>query len=142
MADFVTLSCPSCGAGLEVAADARRVTCRLCGTELMPSRASGILSLERAPDDSKGVMTSAGGAAPETAMARPSSESKTSHLQPETMSARQATLRREQDHQAKVEPSRAAAGGCLGALAGLLRWILTQVESELGKGSTGTSRRS
>jgi predicted RNA-binding Zn-ribbon protein involved in translation (DUF1610 family) len=41
MADMVTLSCPSCGARLEVTADADRFACAYCGKEHLVRRAAG-----------------------------------------------------------------------------------------------------
>jgi len=41
MADMVTLSCPSCGARLEVTADADRFACAYCGQEHLVRRAAG-----------------------------------------------------------------------------------------------------
>jgi predicted RNA-binding Zn-ribbon protein involved in translation (DUF1610 family) len=41
MAEMVTLSCPSCGARLEVTADADRFACAYCGKEHMVRRAAG-----------------------------------------------------------------------------------------------------
>lgn len=46
MADFVTLSCPSCGAPLQVTNDIDRFACAHCGAEHVVRRGGGIVSLE------------------------------------------------------------------------------------------------
>ena len=45
MADFVTLSCPSCGGKLEITNDVERFACSHCGREHIVKRSGGIVSL-------------------------------------------------------------------------------------------------
>jgi len=45
MSDFVTLTCPQCGAKLQITEDIERFACRYCGTEHLVRRAGGIVSL-------------------------------------------------------------------------------------------------
>jgi ribosomal protein S27AE len=45
MADFLTLSCPSCGAPLQVTDDIDRFACAHCGAEHVVKRGGGIVSL-------------------------------------------------------------------------------------------------
>jgi predicted RNA-binding Zn-ribbon protein involved in translation (DUF1610 family) len=45
MSDFVTLTCPSCGAKLEITPDMDRFACGYCGTEEIVRRAGGAISL-------------------------------------------------------------------------------------------------
>lgn len=45
MPDFVSLSCPSCGAKLQVTRDLERFACGFCGNELTVRRGGGIISL-------------------------------------------------------------------------------------------------
>ncbi len=45
MADFVTLSCPSCGGKLQITQDIDRFACAHCGQEHIVNRNGGIISL-------------------------------------------------------------------------------------------------
>jgi len=45
MADFITLSCPSCGAKLSITNDIERFACSHCGNEHIVKRSGGIISL-------------------------------------------------------------------------------------------------
>lgn len=45
MNDFISLSCPSCGARLEITEDINRFICSHCGNEHMIKRAGGIISV-------------------------------------------------------------------------------------------------
>ena len=45
MSAFVTLSCPSCGARLQIANDIDRFACAYCGAEHVVRRSSGLVSL-------------------------------------------------------------------------------------------------
>ena len=45
MADFVTLTCPSCGGKLQLTDDIERFACAYCGTEHVVRRSGGIVSL-------------------------------------------------------------------------------------------------
>jgi predicted RNA-binding Zn-ribbon protein involved in translation (DUF1610 family) len=45
MAEFITLSCPSCGGRLEITKDIERFACAHCGNEHVVRRAGGIVSL-------------------------------------------------------------------------------------------------
>jgi len=45
MSDFITLSCPSCGAKLEITQDINRFACSHCGMEHIVKRSGGIVSL-------------------------------------------------------------------------------------------------
>jgi DNA-directed RNA polymerase subunit RPC12/RpoP len=45
MADFVTLSCPSCGGKLQITQDVERFACGYCGQEYIVKRSGGIVSL-------------------------------------------------------------------------------------------------
>jgi DNA-directed RNA polymerase subunit RPC12/RpoP len=57
MADFITLSCPSCGAKLEVTPDIDRFACAHCGQEHIVKRSGGIVSLSPVVDAIKRVQT-------------------------------------------------------------------------------------
>jgi len=50
MADFVTLSCPSCGGKLEITNDVERFACSHCGREHIVKRSGGIVSLSPVVD--------------------------------------------------------------------------------------------
>ena len=45
MADFVTLTCPSCGGKLQITQDIERFACAHCGREHIVKRSGGIVSL-------------------------------------------------------------------------------------------------
>lgn len=45
MADFITLSCPSCGGKLQITNDVERFACSHCGNEHVVKRGGGIVSL-------------------------------------------------------------------------------------------------
>jgi hypothetical protein len=45
MSDFVTLSCPSCGAKLEITSDIDRFACAHCGNEHVVKRGGGLVAL-------------------------------------------------------------------------------------------------
>lgn len=45
MPEFVTLSCPSCGAKLQVGSDLERFACAHCGNEHVVNRGGGVVSL-------------------------------------------------------------------------------------------------
>jgi DNA-directed RNA polymerase subunit RPC12/RpoP len=55
MADFVTLTCPTCGAKLEVTADIDRFACANCGNEHLIKRAGGIIALTPLVESLRGV---------------------------------------------------------------------------------------
>jgi len=57
MADLITLSCPSCGARLEVTPDIDRFACAHCGQEHIVKRSGGIVSLSPVVDAIKNVQT-------------------------------------------------------------------------------------
>lgn len=46
MADFITLTCPSCGGKLEITNDIDLFACAHCGTEHIVNRGGGIISLK------------------------------------------------------------------------------------------------
>ena len=50
MADFVTLSCPSCGGKLEITNDVERFACAHCGREHLVKRSGGMVSLSPVVD--------------------------------------------------------------------------------------------
>jgi hypothetical protein len=45
MADFVTLTCPTCGGKLQITNDVERFACGYCGNEHIVKRSGGIVSL-------------------------------------------------------------------------------------------------
>ena len=45
MADFVSLTCPSCNGKLQIGKDLERFACGYCGTECVVNRGGGIVSL-------------------------------------------------------------------------------------------------
>jgi hypothetical protein len=57
MEEFITLSCPSCGAKLEITPDIDRFACGHCGKEHIVKRKGGMVSLSPVVDAIRGVQT-------------------------------------------------------------------------------------
>ena len=70
MAQFVTLSCPSCGARLEIHNDTDRFACAYCGQEHVVQRNGGIIWLKPITDAIRQVKTGVDRTAAELAIAR------------------------------------------------------------------------
>ena len=59
LADFITLSCPSCGNKLQITEDIDGFACSACGIEYMVNRGEGIISLNYMKDYNEKTNTSA-----------------------------------------------------------------------------------
>jgi hypothetical protein len=70
MADYVTLSCPSCGGKLEITPDIDRFACSHCGREHVVKRAGGLVSISPIVDALKQVEVGVDRTAAELAIAR------------------------------------------------------------------------
>jgi len=70
MADFVTLSCPSCGGKLEITNDVERFACSHCGREQIVKRSGGIVSLSPVVDALNRVSVGVDKTAAELALVR------------------------------------------------------------------------
>jgi hypothetical protein len=70
MADFVTLTCPSCGGKLEITSDIDRFACSHCGREHIVKRSGGIISLSPVVDELKKVGVGVDKTAAELAIVR------------------------------------------------------------------------
>ena len=70
MPDFVTLSCPSCGAKLQINADIEHFACSHCGNEHVVKRGGGITSLTPVLEQLKHVSTGVDKTASELAIKR------------------------------------------------------------------------
>jgi ribosomal protein S27E len=70
MADFVTLSCPSCGGKLQITKDVERFACAHCGREHIVKRSGGIVSLSPVVDELKKVGVGVDKTASELAIVR------------------------------------------------------------------------
>ncbi len=70
MADFVTLTCPSCGGKLQITNDIERFACDQCGNEHIVKRSGGIISLTPVVDEIKKVVRNTDRAAIETTIMR------------------------------------------------------------------------
>ncbi len=57
MADFVTLSCPSCGGKLQVTNDIDRFACGYCGQEHAVNRSGGMVFLKPVVDELRKVQS-------------------------------------------------------------------------------------
>ena len=70
MSDFITLSCPSCGAKLEITQDIDRFACSNCGREHIVQRSGGIVSLSPVVDAINQVKSGVDKTAAELALTR------------------------------------------------------------------------
>lgn len=70
MADFVTLSCPSCGGKLQISNDIDRFACGYCGQEHIVKRAGGLVSLAPVLEAISGVQQGVDRTASELAISR------------------------------------------------------------------------
>ena len=70
MADFVTLTCPSCGGRLEITKDVERFACAHCGQEHIVKRSGGMVSLSPVVDALKKVGVGVDKTAAELAIVR------------------------------------------------------------------------
>jgi len=70
MADFVTLSCPSCGGKLQITNDIERFACGYCGKEHIVKRGGGIVTLSPVIDGLKRIQEGTDRTASELAILR------------------------------------------------------------------------
>ena len=70
MADFVSLTCPSCNGKLQIGKDLERFACGYCGTEFVVNRGGGIVSLSPVVEGLKRVEKGVDKTASELAIAR------------------------------------------------------------------------
>jgi cation transport ATPase len=70
MADFVTLTCPSCGGKLHISSETERIACEYCGNEHLVQRGEGIISLTPISDAVRGIRRGVDKAASELAIKR------------------------------------------------------------------------
>lgn len=70
MPDFINLTCPSCGAKLQITNDIERFSCGHCGNEHIVKRGEGIVSLVPVLNEVKGVRKAADHTASELAIVR------------------------------------------------------------------------
>lgn len=70
MADFVSLTCPSCKGKLQIGKDLERFACGYCGTEFVVNRGGGIVSLSPVVEGLKRVERGVDRTASELAIAR------------------------------------------------------------------------
>jgi hypothetical protein len=70
MPDFVTLTCPSCGAKLEIGSDIEKFACGFCGNEHIVKRSGGIVALSPLIEGIKGVKQGVDKTASELAIKR------------------------------------------------------------------------
>jgi hypothetical protein len=70
MADYVTLSCPSCGGRLEISAEIDRFACGHCGNEHIVNRSGGIVSISPIVEEIKKVSSGVDATAAELAIIR------------------------------------------------------------------------
>lgn len=74
MANFVTLTCPSCGGQLQITSDIDRFACGHCGTEHLVKRGGGIVSLAPVVEGIKKIQMGVDKTASELAIKRIKSE--------------------------------------------------------------------
>ncbi len=70
MADFVSLTCPSCNGKLQIGKDLDRFACGYCGTEFVVNRGGGVVSLSPVVEGLKRVERGVDRTASELAIAR------------------------------------------------------------------------
>ena len=70
MAEFITLSCPSCGHKLQITDDIDRFACAACGNEHIVNRSGGIVTLKPVIDSIKSVQVGVDKTASELAIVR------------------------------------------------------------------------
>jgi hypothetical protein len=70
MADFITLTCLSCGGKLEITKDIERFACGYCGNEQIVKRGGGIVSLAPLVDEIKKIQTGVDKTSAELAITR------------------------------------------------------------------------
>ena len=70
MADFVSLTCPSCQGKLQIGRDLEGFACSYCGTEYVVNRGGGVVSLSPVVDGLKRVERGVDRTASELAIAR------------------------------------------------------------------------
>jgi ribosomal protein S27E len=70
MGDFVTLTCPTCGARLQVTQDIDRFACGSCGNEHLIKRTGGVVALTPLVEGLKGVEKATDRTASEMAVRR------------------------------------------------------------------------
>lgn len=70
MADFVRLSCPSCGSKLQITEDVEQFVCSFCGTEQIVKRRGGIVALAPVIEGLKKVQQGTDKTASELALVR------------------------------------------------------------------------
>jgi predicted RNA-binding Zn-ribbon protein involved in translation (DUF1610 family) len=74
MPDFISLTCPTCGAKLQITEDIERFTCRSCGNEHIIRRGGGIVSIAPVVEGLKEVKAGVDKTAAELAISRLKSE--------------------------------------------------------------------
>ena len=74
MADFVTLSCPTCGGKLEITKEIDKFACGHCGNEHVVNRGGGIVSINPVDENIQLIARSTEKTASELAIARMKSE--------------------------------------------------------------------
>ena len=70
MADFITMTCKSCGGKLQITPEIDDFACMYCGTEFKVNRAGGLISLNPLAEDIKKVSISTDKTASELAIIR------------------------------------------------------------------------
>ena len=94
MPDFITLSCPSCGAPLKVTEDLERFACAHCGAEHIVRRSEGIVSLAPVIDGLARVGEGVDKAASELAIVRLKREIEDLKAEIDTLSNLQRSTRK------------------------------------------------
>jgi hypothetical protein len=74
MADFISLSCPSCGGKLQITSDIDRFACAHCGNEHIVRRSGGIVSLAPVAESLNNIKAGVDKTASELAIKRLSDE--------------------------------------------------------------------
>jgi predicted RNA-binding Zn-ribbon protein involved in translation (DUF1610 family) len=110
MADFVTLTCPTCGGKLQITPDIDRFACAHCGNEHLVMRAEGAIAIRPLTESLTGLRRATDRAASELAIRRLTDELAQLH------SARRQIEDRAGHFRQQIASARSKRLRCLGAL--------------------------
>lgn len=114
MADFVTLTCPTCGGKLQITPDIDRFACTHCGNEHLVKRGAGVISILPLAESLTGLKRATDRTASELALRRLTEDVTQLQL------ARQQAEGRAAEHRKVIAAHDTKKSGCQGAIGGLV----------------------
>jgi DNA-directed RNA polymerase subunit RPC12/RpoP len=114
MADFVTLTCPTCGGKLQITPDIDRFACTHCGNEHLVKRSEGVIAIQPLTESLTGLKRATDRTASELAIRRLRED--LGQLQ----AARQQSEIRAAEHRKLITAHTEYSSGCRVALGGTL----------------------